>query len=203
MSFATSADPSSVVSSHVSKTYTLFSSSSQTAAIKLDRANFLFWESIILPLIKGNHLESHVDEIACAPPKFIPGDTGNRPNSTYAKWFLVDRMLVGWLCTTMSLEVRAQLLHCKTAEDLWNGARSLTCASIKARVMVLKNDLHNTRKNSLTMSELLSKMKSLADELALAGAPVAMDNLILHTFNGLDAEYNAIVAILTDNDDTT
>ncbi|KAK4262401.1 hypothetical protein QN277_027966 [Acacia crassicarpa] len=202
MSSATSAD-GSVVSSAVSKTYALFSSSSQTAVIKLDRANFLVWESIVLSLIEGNRLENHIDGTSCAPPKNIPGDTGTRPNPAYVEWFSVDRILVGWLRNTMTIEVGAQLLHCTTAEDLWNGARSLTCASTKARVMVLKNDLHTTHKNSLTMSEYLSKMKSLADELALAGAPVAMDDLILHTLNSLDVEYNAIVAILTDKADTT
>ncbi|KAF7805967.1 Retrovirus-related Pol polyprotein from transposon RE1 [Senna tora] len=39
-------------------TYSLFSGYSP---IKLDRNNYLLWESMVLPLIKGNHLESHVD----------------------------------------------------------------------------------------------------------------------------------------------
>lgn len=46
-------------------------------------------------------------------------------------------------------------------------------------------------------------MKSLTNELALTGSPIAMDDLILHTLNGLDAEYNAIVVKLVDKPDLT
>ncbi|KAK4264418.1 hypothetical protein QN277_025597 [Acacia crassicarpa] len=53
------------------RTYSLFSSSSQTTTIKLDRVNFMVWESIVLPLIEGNRLEGHIDGTSRAPPKVI------------------------------------------------------------------------------------------------------------------------------------
>ncbi|KAK4276094.1 hypothetical protein QN277_019083 [Acacia crassicarpa] len=191
---------SSVVSAVASngRTYSLFSSSSQTTTIKLDRVNFMVWESIVLPLIEGNRLEGHIDGTSRAPLKVISGEKGEKENPAWSEWFSVDRLLVGWLRNTMSQEIGAQLLHHKTAEDLWNGAKPLTCTSTKARVMVIKSDLHNTRKNSLKMDEYLNKMKNLSDELALAGSPIAMDDLILHTLNGLDADYNAIAVRLLD-----
>lgn len=46
-------------------------------------------------------------------------------------------------------------------------------------------------------------MKSFSDALSLAGSPLGIDNLILHTLNGLDAEYNAIVVKLIDKPDMT
>ncbi|KAK4264605.1 hypothetical protein QN277_025758 [Acacia crassicarpa] len=53
------------------------------------------------------------------------------------------------------------------------------------------------------MEEYLYKMKNLVDELSLASSPVAMGDLILHTLNGLDAEYNAVVVKLVDKLDLT
>ncbi|KAF7810452.1 Retrovirus-related Pol polyprotein from transposon RE1 [Senna tora] len=57
------------------KTYALFSSSSQTTSIKLDRSNYLVWESVVLALIKGNHLTSHIDGTTAAPPRCIPQES--------------------------------------------------------------------------------------------------------------------------------
>ncbi|KAF7801878.1 Retrovirus-related Pol polyprotein from transposon RE1 [Senna tora] len=52
---------SASLSATQSKPCSLFSSSSQTTSIKLDRGNYLFWESVVLSLIEGNQLESHID----------------------------------------------------------------------------------------------------------------------------------------------
>ncbi|KAK4253905.1 hypothetical protein QN277_010522 [Acacia crassicarpa] len=125
---------SSVISAAASngRTYSLFSSSSQTTTIKLDHVNFMVWESIVLPLIEGNRLEGHIDGTSRAPSKVISGENGEKENPAWSEWFSVDRLLVGWLRNTMSQEIGAQLLHHKTAEDLWNGAKEMTCVSTKA-----------------------------------------------------------------------
>lgn len=73
-------------------TYSLFSSSSQTTAIKLDRSNFLVWESIVLPLIEGNRLEGHINGQSRALTKL---GMRNRENLKYLEWFAVDHLLVG------------------------------------------------------------------------------------------------------------
>ncbi|KAK4283712.1 hypothetical protein QN277_000635 [Acacia crassicarpa] len=57
-----------VVSPSVPKTNSLFHSSSQTASIKLDRTNFLVWESIVHPLIEGNQLQNHISSAGSVPP---------------------------------------------------------------------------------------------------------------------------------------
>jgi len=69
---------------------------------------------------------------------------------------------------------------------------------MKSKVMVIKADLHQTQKENLKMEEYLAKMKGISDLLILAGAPIAIDDLILHTLNGLDADYNLIVVSLID-----
>ncbi|KAK4276095.1 hypothetical protein QN277_019084 [Acacia crassicarpa] len=113
-----------VVSSPVPKTYSLFHSSSQTASIKLDRTNFLVRESVVLPVIKGNRLQSHISSVGVVPLMTLltPGSTLPVSNPEFEEWYIVDRMLIGWLRNTMTQEVAAQLLHCRFAFDLWTGA---------------------------------------------------------------------------------
>ncbi|KAK4279180.1 hypothetical protein QN277_016927 [Acacia crassicarpa] len=50
------------------------------------------------------------------------------------------------------------------------------------------------------MDDYSPKMKNIVDQLALADASISNDELILHTLNGLDAEYNAIVVKSIDQD---
>jgi len=48
------------------------------------------------------------------------------------------------------------------------------------------------------MEEYLATMKGISDQLTLTGAPIVVDDLILHTLNGLDADYNLIIVRLID-----
>ncbi|KAK4258054.1 hypothetical protein QN277_007561 [Acacia crassicarpa] len=98
----------------------------------------------------------------------------------------------------MSQEIGAQLLHYHTASELWNNTCALTSAFSRSRVMVYPSELHHMRKKDMRMDDYLAKMKNIADQFVLAGAPIFTDELILHTLNGLDAEYNAIVVKLID-----
>ncbi|KAF7838940.1 glutamate receptor [Senna tora] len=163
----------------------------QTASIKLDRDNYLVWEPVVRPFIKGNILLSHIDGLTPASPPMISEGEKSIPNPAYDDWEDVDSLLLGWLRNNMSLEVASQLLHYTTAYELWADARDLTCASMRSRVMNLKGELNQVRKGSMKMKECLGKMKNLSDQLSLAGAPVTTDDLILHTLNGLEADNNA------------
>ncbi|KAF7839462.1 putative copia-type protein [Senna tora] len=60
-SSSSSAFSAATVTSAQSKVCALFSSSSQTSSIKLDRGNYVLWESVVLSLIEGNKLESHIN----------------------------------------------------------------------------------------------------------------------------------------------
>ncbi|KAF7829154.1 uncharacterized protein G2W53_020318 [Senna tora] len=62
---------SSVSVAQATKTPSLFSSSSQTASIKLDIDNFLVWESVVRPFIKGNRLMHHISSLAPPPPETL------------------------------------------------------------------------------------------------------------------------------------
>lgn len=187
----------SSANSAASKTYPLFQSSSLSSSIKLDRGNYLVWASIVLPLIEGNLLESHIDGLGSAPPRRVAGSSEINPE--FQEWRAVDRLLVGWLRNTFTLEVGSQLLHCNTARELWVAARDLTAASTRSRVMLYQTELTTLVKGSMKMEEYLSRMKVISDQLALAGAPVSNETLINNTLRGLvDHNYNAIAVKLMD-----
>lgn len=138
-------------------------------------------------------LVSHIDGTAVIPPRLNADGT---QNPAYDEWFSVDRLLVGFLRGAITPEVGAHLMHCRTAKDLWDAARNLTCAAMKSRVMVIKQELHKMKKQGMKMDDYLGKMKSLSDQLQLAGAPVTEGDLIMLTLGGLDGEYTPVTVVL-------
>ncbi|KAF7810423.1 retrovirus-related Pol polyprotein from transposon TNT 1-94 [Senna tora] len=77
-----------------SKSCSLFSSSSQSASIKLDNSNFLLWESVVLSLIEGNKLMSHISGLVAPPPMLLLASEGAEaiPNLGYEDWYATDRL---------------------------------------------------------------------------------------------------------------
>lgn len=60
-----------------------------------------------------------------------------------------------------------------------------------------KSELQRLRRGS-RMEDYLRKVKELADNLQMAGCPLANDNLVTQTLVGLDAEYGPIVVQLAE-----
>nr|KYP50444.1 Retrovirus-related Pol polyprotein from transposon TNT 1-94 [Cajanus cajan] len=103
----------------------------------------------------------------------------------------------------MTQEVATQLLHCETSQQIWEDAQSLAGAHTRSRITFLKTEFHRTRKGGLKMEEYLTKMKEIADDLALAGSSVSTMDLVTQTLAGLDNEYNPIVVQLSDKEHLT
>ena len=57
--------------------------------------------------------------------------------------------------------------------------------------------LQTTKKNAMTMSDDVNKMKNLADSLAMARKYVTEDDLISYILAGLETEYNPVVVNIT------
>lgn len=73
----------------------------------MDGNNYLLWKSMILPIIKGNKLEGFLDGLKACPPKFIETEDGQKINEKYEEWHVMDQILLGWLYSSLSLDVVA------------------------------------------------------------------------------------------------
>lgn len=73
---------------------------------KLDHSNYLLWETMILPIIRGDKLDGHVLGSKPCPPEFLPrttpGSTVKIPNPEFEEWVSNHQLLLGWLYSTMS-----------------------------------------------------------------------------------------------------
>lgn len=136
----------------------------QYNAIKLDRTNYLLWETMIMPIIRGHKLDGYVLGTKLCPPEFMPrttpGSTVKIPNPEYEEWLSNDQLLLGWLYSTMSSDIASQLMRKSTSKELWDAVKELSGAHTRARVFYYKAELQKIRKGGMKMEEYLTTMKS-------------------------------------------
>ncbi|KAI9185156.1 hypothetical protein LWI28_004799 [Acer negundo] len=176
----------------------------QYGSIKFDRANYLLWETMIMPVIKGHKLDNYVLGTKLCPPEFLPGTTPGSTvkisNPDYEEWISYDQLLLGWLYSTMNPDIAFQLMKKSTSKELWDAAKELSDAHTKSRVIYYKGELQKTRKVGMKMEEYLNTIKAFFDNLALAVSPISLLDLITQILSGLDVEYTPIVVQLSDKE---
>lgn len=91
------------------------------------------------------------------------------------------------------MEVAAQLIDCKSNEELWRAIQEMAGAQTKAKQLWYKGELQRTKKGSMKMEEYLAKMKTIADNLQLSGSPISLTDLIAQVLCGLDSEYTPLL----------
>lgn len=124
-------------------------------------------------------------------------------NSAFEEWSATNQLLLGWIYNTLTPEISSQLIGCRISKELWNAVRDLAGAHTRARVTMLKGELHRTRKGNLKMTEYLAKIKLIYDNLLLASSPISISDLIIQTLTGLDIEYNPITVQLSNKAELT
>ncbi|KAL2471676.1 Uncharacterized protein Adt_39812 [Abeliophyllum distichum] len=75
----------------------------QTPSVKLEKNNFLLWQSMILPIIRGHNLEGFILGSKKCPSEFLGTQTTTGegknietiPNPEYSKWMSIDQLLMG------------------------------------------------------------------------------------------------------------
>ena len=97
----------------------------------------------------------------------------------------------------MEPEIANQVIGCKTAAAVWQAVHDLYGAQSRANVRALRRQLVSTRKEDLTASAYMHKMKAYADAMAAAGVPIGDDELIDYIVIGLGSAYNPVTAPLT------
>ncbi|KAK0582287.1 hypothetical protein LWI29_023741 [Acer saccharum] len=82
----------------------------------------------------------------------------------------------------------------KTSKQLWDVIRDLFGVKNRSNVVLYKREFNHLKKGNMKMGEYLKAIKKLVDNLALAGHPVTLDDLVSQVLTGLDSlEYNPMV----------
>lgn len=108
-----------------------------------------------------------------------------------------DRLLLGWLRSTISGTVLSQYVSCQTAAALWTALHRVYSAISTARVMELRRLLQTTVRGSLSCNDYFERMRGIANQLTAVGEPVTDSELVRHILSGLGADFNSFVVAVT------
>jgi hypothetical protein len=169
-------------------------------SMKLNHDNFLLWKNMVLPVIRGNKMEGFITGAKQCPLEFIEvtiegaikSELQNNPE--YENWVAQDQILLGWIYNSIDIEVASELMGYETSKQLWEAIRDLFGLKNRSNIVYYKREFSKLQKGTMKMVDYLKSMKKLVDNLALAGHPVTLDDLISQTLTGLDSpDYNPIV----------
>lgn len=92
------------------RTTPLLSNLNQACSIKLDRNNYILWQYLVLPIIKGHKLEGYLFGTKACPAMILSEGAEKRINPEYEEWTATEQLLLGWLFNTMTVDIASQLL---------------------------------------------------------------------------------------------
>ncbi|KAH9780642.1 hypothetical protein KPL71_008153 [Citrus sinensis] len=162
-----------LISSSNSNTNATLSSFTFTSPTKLDRSNYTIWKSQILSSVRANGLEDLLDGSKTCPDQFLQSETKNTSidtqlNLVYTTWKRKDQLLLSWLMSSISIEILSLVVNSETSLELWTSLELQFGYETFAKKIHLKMMLNNLRKGSMTITEFFGKLKTIADELAIA-----------------------------------
>ena len=193
---------SSSLSTNVSSAISTFTFATP---LKLDRSNYTIWKSQILSAIRANDLEGFLDGSRTCPNQLLPGESTSTEaaiiseNSAYTAWKRQDQMILSWLLSSISVEILSIVVNSKTSRELWMSLEEQFGSETVAKKVHLKMLLNNLKKGSMTITEYFCKLRSVTDELAMAGSPVSSLDFVTHLISGLGQPYYPVVVYIEAN----
>ncbi|KAI0519375.1 hypothetical protein KFK09_006821 [Dendrobium nobile] len=157
---------------------------------QLSTDNYPLWRSQIVKIFRANGFSSFLESPSSSPSEHILSSDGiQTPNPTYQSWILQDQNLAAALCSTITATVLPYILHLESTHAIWTSLELRFQCTNRSKVIQLKNELHHISMNSSTMTQYLTKIKSLVDQMASAGSTLDTEDVILYILNGLPAPY--------------
>jgi hypothetical protein len=154
----------------------------------------------VLPIIRGAQLQGYLDGTSITPEKEVDVKIANKTmkesNPEYIRWTALQQQVLGFLMTSMTQEVMGQAAACDTPQEVWSLLEQTHTSQSRARTVNTRIALVTTRKDDMSISEYITKMKNLANEMASAKKRVDDKELAPYILAGLDEEYNPVVFAL-------
>ncbi|GAB2211664.1 hypothetical protein Drorol1_Dr00024990 [Drosera rotundifolia] len=170
--------------------------------IKLTPTNFPSWKAQFDALLFRYDLLGFVDGKTPCPPKTINDGETSVPNSAWTFWQRQDKLLFHALMSSLSEKVVPIISSATSSADAWDRLTKSYANASSSRIMGLTGQLTGVQRGTQSMTDYLSHVCSLAEELALIGSSVPAPHLILHTLNNVGPEYRDIAAAIRARDST-
>jgi hypothetical protein len=119
-------------------------------ATKLNRDNFLSWQTQILPSLRGGRVVGILDGTEKAPPETLEAEDADKktitiPNPEYDTWVTKDQAVVSFLINSLGDDLLSHVYGLVHADRVWKAILELFSTQSKSRVSSLRGALTNTK----------------------------------------------------------
>jgi hypothetical protein len=169
---------------------------------KLVCSNYVIWKAQVLAVLRSAQLvgflngssKAPVDKIKIKSQKGTEADFEEVLNPAYEAWKVQEQQVLSYLLTSVSRDILVQIAALLSATAVWSHIETSFASQSRARVINNRMALATSQKGTSTVAEYISKIKTLADEMASADKKLDDEELCSYILAGLDYEYNSIVS---------
>jgi hypothetical protein len=121
-------------------------------------------------LFIGYDLLGYIDGSKPCPPATLTQDNTTRPNPEYILWIRQDQLILNAVIGSILPTIIPFIAQATTSRQAWTILANTYAKPSRGRIKQIKNQLKNTTKGSLSVTEFMQTVKTRADDLALLGA---------------------------------
>jgi hypothetical protein len=140
---------------------------------KLVCGNHTVWKAQVVAALRGTQLHGFLDGTSIKPAEQIKAKVGSAeddvPNPAFVVWKAQEQQVLSYMLSSVSRDILVQIAALPTAAAVWKHLETSFASQSRARVINTRMALATTQKGSSSAAEYVSKMKTLADEMASAG----------------------------------
>jgi hypothetical protein len=181
-----------------------FSTSASSLTIqvneKLTKSNYLLWHAQIMLAIRVTQLQGFLNGSEKKPSKMLKKKVDesiiDEPNTAYLLWVAHDQAILEYLLSSLTQEVLIGVATMTTSAEDWRTLASMYSSHMRACSVKMRMALVTAQKGVQSMAEFYSKMRSLADELAMSGHPLEDEEFVAYVLVGLDEDFNPMVSVV-------
>ncbi|KAA8517225.1 hypothetical protein F0562_017523 [Nyssa sinensis] len=168
--------------------------------LKLKPSIYPSWKAQFDALRCGYDLLGYIDGTNSCPSPTIETNGQKTTNPAFTFWMRQDKLLFLAIIGSLDPSIVPLVSSAQTSAQAWSKLASMYANRSCTRIMGLKESLMNISRGLNPVADYLRSIKSIADDLALAGAPLDNLNLVMHTLNGLGSDFKELAAAIRARD---
>lgn len=158
------------------------------------------WSRQIKALLEDHDLESYIDESTVIPTAAVVVDDQTTPNPAFGPWRRQDMLLYSSLIGAISLPLQSIVSSATITCEVWDLLTTAFGNPTRGHIRQLKYQIKTCVKGTKSISEYLRLIKSKADDLALLGKPLDVEDLTEQILAGLPEEFKPEVDSINGRD---
>ncbi|XVE69974.1 hypothetical protein DITRI_Ditri10aG0034200 [Diplodiscus trichospermus] len=173
-------------------------------SLRLNHNNYLLWRTQMLAFIESQDMIGFLNGEYPMPQSHLTTSKGTASdvskdtllptsNPDFTSWRKSDRLLRGWITSTLSEGVLCLVVGLESSYDVWKVLEDMFAQNSQEREFHFMQQLSMIRKGNESLNEYILRFKNLCDDLIAIGKNVPDKTKVYCLLNGLGSSYETFV----------